>query len=365
MNVRSVVLRCWLQLILVTAVVLCACVGLIVFIARAEAPRWLAFIATPDRDTSTGLYVVRADGVGLRRIAELVTFTPPVWSADGEWLTFVRARGDDSGGIFRIRADGSGEQRITAHNAFRLEWSPDGAWLYFVGGRTGGVNLYRVRPNGDALEQLTHFEAVSLMSFALSPIDGRVAFSVVGFGHDDAAFETGLYLLGADAPELLIGSGAFDSQSSPIELAWSPDGSRLATSVTMPGGQHLYLVSLDEPRRLPLAQGKTPVWVDESSIAYVDFARNYPYANRMYQVNTDDGSIELLSGRFNQLRVSHPINSMMRPALSPAGDIIAFIRSYGQGMGRLFVMRVNGKPFGLTDVMNTISMPVWSPTSGR
>ncbi len=54
----------------------------------------------------------------------------PIWSPDGQWLTFARSGlGDPSFNLFRIRADGTGDvERLTTSKLrqFPTSWSPDG-----------------------------------------------------------------------------------------------------------------------------------------------------------------------------------------------------------------------------------------------
>lgn len=70
----------------------------------------------------------------------------PAWSPDGTWLAFTRSTdGRRSFHVYVMRADGSGVRRIT-HGRFDESpaWSPDGRWIAYTS--MSGIRI--VRPNG-------------------------------------------------------------------------------------------------------------------------------------------------------------------------------------------------------------------------
>lgn len=96
----------------------------------------------------------------------------PDWSPDGTqivyWMSPLDEDGEPAGSrIHIVNADGTDDHAITdpALNASAATWSPDGEWILFG---THSVdeyavdevvsNIYRVRPDGTDLEQLTFFE---------------------------------------------------------------------------------------------------------------------------------------------------------------------------------------------------------------
>jgi Tol biopolymer transport system component len=91
----------------------------------------------------------------------------PRWSADGSQLTYWRdLSGERDRAIFVIDADGSNERRLTDPEmlADNPDWSPDGDWIVFSTNTRDtsrcctGSHLYRMRPDGSGMEQLTHFD---------------------------------------------------------------------------------------------------------------------------------------------------------------------------------------------------------------
>ncbi len=99
------------------------------------------------RDGEFDLYVMAADGTGVRRVVKLDGMqTRPAWSPDGRRLAFTWNRA----GVYEIHAvnlDGTGLVRLAA-SAERSDyptWHPDGGAVVFVGERAGKFDLYRVR----------------------------------------------------------------------------------------------------------------------------------------------------------------------------------------------------------------------------
>jgi Tol biopolymer transport system component len=112
------------------------------------------------------------------------------------------------------------------HNHYQV-WSQDGGWIYFVRGRpaTQEMDLWRVRPDGGALEQLTHLDTDIAYP---TPISER---TVLFIAHNkDGA---GPWLWAFDEK-----TRTSDRVSSGVEqytaLAATADGRRLATSVVNP-----------------------------------------------------------------------------------------------------------------------------------
>jgi dipeptidyl aminopeptidase/acylaminoacyl peptidase len=126
-----------------------------------------------------------ADGgnkVRLTTDPSLAADTLPVWSSDGSHIAWERQadQGRGAGDIWVMRADGSERVNITNTDAQEASptWLPSGLGLLFVSDRTGGFQIYRVRPDGHGLKQITHDDLDYI--FAMSSPDGtRVLYWIV------------------------------------------------------------------------------------------------------------------------------------------------------------------------------------------
>ena len=89
-----------------------------------------------------------------------LTFSPSdkysgSWSPDGQWLVYPS---NESGPIqlWRVPAAGGKPEQLTKRDdrIRHVFYSPDGRWLYF---QPNHQNIYRMPPNGGAVEQVTRF----------------------------------------------------------------------------------------------------------------------------------------------------------------------------------------------------------------
>lgn len=104
--------------------------------ARREdsEPAWspdgkrLAFTRTTDARNSFQIYVMRADGTGLRRIARGRFDSSPAWSPDGRWIAYR------SNAVLRIvRPDGTGGRVVPTRRPTDVQypaWAPGGRIAY-------------------------------------------------------------------------------------------------------------------------------------------------------------------------------------------------------------------------------------------
>ncbi len=132
------------------------------------------------------------------------------------------------GAIFTIRPDGTGVRQITFRGKTLLDtepdWSPDGRWIAFdrqaVICSCKPTRIFKVRPDGTHLTQLSKDPRVDDSFPAWSPNGKRIAFT----RFDDAIGLVAVFVMRAD--------GTHVRQVTPSRYGgqfaeWSPDGSRL------------------------------------------------------------------------------------------------------------------------------------------
>ena len=123
---------------------------------------WVLFVSGQHYDCHP--YVVRADGTGLRKLADrsgyrgVIEFLDvpdhhggssdtPTWSVEGE-LVFYTAKVRENVEIFRIALNGQTEQLTNSPDGtlhYHIRPSPDGKWIAYGSKRAGVRNLYVMR----------------------------------------------------------------------------------------------------------------------------------------------------------------------------------------------------------------------------
>jgi dipeptidyl aminopeptidase/acylaminoacyl peptidase len=116
------------------------------------------------------VYVVSLDGKTRRLTSnDDFDYNSARYSPDGKWILVTRgwstdaviAKKMDNGGptdLVLIPAAGGAERNLTTDWDYLpagARWSPDGKYVYFTGGVGGTTHLFRVSPNGGAVEQVT------------------------------------------------------------------------------------------------------------------------------------------------------------------------------------------------------------------
>ncbi len=124
---------------------------------------WIAFTST--RDGNQEIYVMNRDGSQLRNLtANAANDYAPTWYSVGglfgfgseDWIAFTSTR-DGNQEIYRVRPDGSGLTNLTNNPA--QDYAPSGfaggQTLAFVSERDGNPEIYTMNQNGGAITRLT------------------------------------------------------------------------------------------------------------------------------------------------------------------------------------------------------------------
>jgi Tol biopolymer transport system component len=182
-------------------------------------------------------------------------------SPDGQWIVLDTASPQED--LFVVRADGSGLRQLTDDAARdRIpRWLPDGARIVFYSNRGGSYGAWIIRADGSGLAPLPHGSPDALYNPIPSP-DGRRLVASLGFHSTvlmDLAQPAGRSIRWLPRPA--GGREVFSATS------WSADGAYLAGTLdemdgsTVPG---VVLYSLAEGRYDRLtAAGSIPAWLND------------------------------------------------------------------------------------------------------
>jgi Tol biopolymer transport system component len=179
----------------------------------------LLFVHINDPMQQFSLWLVRADGTGLRQLPVGLNAVGGAWTPDGQEIVFQR-RGNGQFGPFEtmaIRPDGSG---LRTHPAGRgtgqpLSWSPDGTRVAFERAYSIWV------ANVDATNEKQITSGTVDLAPSWSPDGSRIAFTTES---PRSPYPMNIAVVNAD------GSGRRDVSPGPFDQlsVWSPDGQRIA-----------------------------------------------------------------------------------------------------------------------------------------
>lgn len=214
------------------------------------------------------LYTMAPGGSDVRHLARTVVVQsyPPQWSPDGQWLAVVAREPEGHHGIYVVRADGTDVRRL-APAVSGPAWSPDGQRLAFVHPEQSTVVLMTIAVDGSDLQRVAPIDDWQLRLLGSSQYT-KPAFSwIETVAWSPAGTQilvrpsVGVFVVGVD------GSGRTDIGIVPVQVvdsdgrsqlafervraaAWSPDGTR----VVLVGPAHVATVAADGTDLQLLAQ---------------------------------------------------------------------------------------------------------------
>ena len=211
------------------------------YVYASDAP-YIAF--SSNRSGNYDIYIMDIKGENLQQLTDHpANEFSPAFSPDGHRMAYVSSRHDGYPEIYVMNLNTKVSHRLTHHPKHDRNpaWSPDGRWIAFDSNREGTHHIYKIEPDGENLQRLTHGERDRNYTAAWSPNGQSIAF--VFYHAPGEGGSPGIYIMDADGgnPRHLPNQPRSGSMPS-----WSPDGKQIAFSdMVLGGNREIYTLNVD------------------------------------------------------------------------------------------------------------------------
>ncbi len=230
------------------------------------------------------IFVMQANGTGVRRLTTTATSSAPDWTPDGSRIVFASRRTGNLD-IYSMKIDGTDVRRLTSNAAGDTQpsVSPDGKKIAFASNcrlgyfpeapndLVGIFDIYTMNIDGSGVTRLTTGLGHHVYP-DWSPDGTKIAYSstVIRANED---FDDEIFVMNAD------GSGQVnltkDPSSDDAQPAWSPDGTKIAFGAdTGAGDADIYVMAATGGARTAIGATATdetsPDWQPVPEFPLVD-----------------------------------------------------------------------------------------------
>ncbi|HJZ81512.1 MAG TPA: protein kinase, partial [Pyrinomonadaceae bacterium] len=171
------------------------------------------------------------------------------------------ARGEPQQDLFTADRAGTPLHRLTDDVAQDIvpRWSPDGAWIAFLSDRSGKYEIWKVRPDGSGLAQMTHEPGREVIAPVWSPDSRKLLYEVRNVNS---------YIIDATRPgsEQTPQSLGGEQPAGFIPWDWSPDGSLLVGWLPLTAERAIVVYDFAQQRyeRFKTGFGQFPIWLNDN-----------------------------------------------------------------------------------------------------
>jgi TolB protein len=301
-----------------------------------------------------GLYLVRPDGGGLRRLtSEPGAVSFPRWSPDGGRIAYaVLAEEQGRPATLRLHDLATGnavtvsEQTLAGPSGPAATWSPDGKRLAFI--EDADRDLLRVY-------DIESGELIDMPDVLATTAEWSPSGKDIVFVGPDAAGETDLYLIDPNEENVRLVVQRAGLEGGP---RWSPDGERIAfwsAPAGEPKVQELLVLDVESGELTELGSGSGAAWSpDGQRLAYSGGATEAGDLNLdVYLIAADGGERRALN---RAITVDH------WATWSPGGDALAYLAEADRQTAFICLVQLEPENRDCLDLGDLVpGAPAWSP----
>lgn len=263
--------------------------------AQESAPMGAIIFAAPTADGNFEIFRMENDGANVRPLtATAADESHPDWSPDGRHIVF-QANLDEDSGIFIMDAEGGNIRRLTdpAQQAFDPSWTPDGEAILFAAvDAAGNYQIYRAAVADGALTPLTATPAKNRWPHMASTGDWIVFASTLN-GQDEEQYH--IYKIRPDGSDLTqLTATEFGSDTMPD---WSPDAARIVFVSTRHRNSEIYTMNADGADVLRVTRhpetDTSPVFSPDGS--QIGFVSDRHGGAQIYRMSADGVEVDRLT----------------------------------------------------------------------
>ena len=171
------------------------------------------------------------------------------------------ARGEPQQDLFTADRAGTPLHRLTDDVAQDIvpRWSPDGQWIAFLSDRSGKYEIWKIRPDGTGLAQMTDEPGREVIAPVWSPDGRKLLYQIRNVNS---------YIIDADRPgaEQTAQSLVGDPPPGFIPWDWSPDGTLLVGWQPLNEQRAMVVYSFAQQRyeHFSTRLGAYPIWLNDN-----------------------------------------------------------------------------------------------------
>ena len=290
-----------------TAIFVCFLFTVNLYVYASDVPH-IAF--SSNRSGNYDIYVMDIDGKNLQQLTDHPAYEyKPAFSPDGRWMAYVSSRHDGYREIYVMNLRTKVSHRLTNHpkHDSNPAWSPDGRWIAFESNRAGMHDIYKIEPDGENLQRLTHEGSNHLPAW--SPDSQSIAF--VFRPAPGEGGRSGIYIMDADGGNPRHLANQPQAGNTPT---WSPDGKQIAFSdKILRQNREIYILNVDGDGLRRMTRSVTADWSPDWS----PDGRSIVFFSK-WNEKSDIYLIKTVGSRLTVRLTRHPANDK-DPTWVPAG----------------------------------------------